>query len=413
MTVPNNILQQVQTYQMSELAYLQNLNCFIATSNTRFKNFNELTANLGDTVNFDLPPRARATNSLVVTFIGAQQRIQPLTCDQQASYGIDFTAQQFIFNVEDYMEKFGKSAVEELGAVVEHNVALNALTSPYRFFGSPTSPITSFGQMAQMISDFRDYGSARGRLKVYLPVTSVPSIANSGLNQFALKRNDEIAMSWDLGEWDNVSFYQSNLLPKHISGNLAQAQTTLTLVSTNDPTGTNITALTFSGAGGADVNAIKVNDLFQFQDGVGSLPNLRYLTWTGHFPSAQPVQFRVTSSAASSGGTVTINISPALVSQQGINQNLNVALQAGMQIIGVPSHTAGYVVGGDALFLAMPRLPDTTPFPSATTADPDTGVSIRNYFGEQFGQNARGYVHDCIWGSTAVPEYTMRLIFPL
>lgn len=55
MAVPNNILQQVQTYQLSNLAYLQNLNCFVATANTKFKNFEKLTANLGDTVTFDLP----------------------------------------------------------------------------------------------------------------------------------------------------------------------------------------------------------------------------------------------------------------------------------------------------------------------------------------------------------------------
>lgn len=47
MAVPNNILQQVQTYQMSNLAYLQNLNCFVSTANTKFKNFEKLTANLG------------------------------------------------------------------------------------------------------------------------------------------------------------------------------------------------------------------------------------------------------------------------------------------------------------------------------------------------------------------------------
>lgn len=47
MTVPTNILQQVQTYQLSNLAYLQNLNCFVATANTKFKDFEKLTANLG------------------------------------------------------------------------------------------------------------------------------------------------------------------------------------------------------------------------------------------------------------------------------------------------------------------------------------------------------------------------------
>lgn len=47
MAVPNNILQQVQTYQKSGLAYLQNLNCFVKTANTKFKNFQDMEANLG------------------------------------------------------------------------------------------------------------------------------------------------------------------------------------------------------------------------------------------------------------------------------------------------------------------------------------------------------------------------------
>ena len=44
---PNNILQQVQTYQRSGLALLQNLCCHISTANTKFKDFDKIQANLG------------------------------------------------------------------------------------------------------------------------------------------------------------------------------------------------------------------------------------------------------------------------------------------------------------------------------------------------------------------------------
>src|ERR1019366_6641760 len=127
MAVPNNILQQVQTYQMSNLAYLQNLNCFVATANTKFKDFEKLTANLGDTVTFDLPPRFTVAQSLVATFQAADQRVQNFTVDQAINVSYAFTAQQFIFNVEDYMSKFGKSAVEEMSAVIENNVGQNCV----------------------------------------------------------------------------------------------------------------------------------------------------------------------------------------------------------------------------------------------------------------------------------------------
>ncbi len=82
MALPTNILQTVQTYQESELAYLLNLSCFVSTANTRFKDFEKMEANLGDTVTFDLPPRYVTTNSLVATFQPSQQRVQNLTVDQ-------------------------------------------------------------------------------------------------------------------------------------------------------------------------------------------------------------------------------------------------------------------------------------------------------------------------------------------
>ncbi len=47
MALPTNIFQTVQTYQKAELAYLENYNVFVHTANTKFKDFNKLTANLG------------------------------------------------------------------------------------------------------------------------------------------------------------------------------------------------------------------------------------------------------------------------------------------------------------------------------------------------------------------------------
>jgi hypothetical protein len=71
------------------------------------------------------------------------------------------------------------------------------------------------------------------------------------------------------------------------------------------------------------------------------------------------------------------------------------------------------ITAGDPLFLAMPRLPDQVPFPTGNENDPETGVSMRMYYGTLFGQNQMGMIHDAIWGSTLVSEYAMALVFPL
>jgi hypothetical protein len=435
-----NTLQQVQTYQRANLAYLQNLNCFIGNiTNKKFKDFQKIQANLGSTVTFDLPPRFTTQNTLIANFQPTVQRVQPLTVDQSVNTSYAFTAQERIFNVdkdtESYMKVFGKSATHQMGATIESSVALNCISGmpvndsagnptgalhtesgPFRFYGDGITAINSYQQLAQMIANFKNFGAVDDGIKVVLSDLAIPGIVGSGLNQFAPRRNDEIAMSWEVGEFGTppVDYFISNLLPVQVAGTVGNSAQVLTLVSTNDPTGNNITQLTFSGATPNDADAVKSGDLFQFQDGVSGKPNMRYLTFIGQKLSGQPVQFRATADAgASSGGNVTVNIYPPLQSTPGATQNLNNALQAGMQVKALPTHRAGVVVGGDAFYLAMPALPKQPPFDTANEYDDETGVSMRLTYGSTFGQNQLGLVHDAIWGATLVPEYSMRVVFPV
>lgn len=431
---PNNILQTVQTYQRAGLGLLQNLCCFVSTANTKFKDFQKIQANLGSTVTFDLPPRFTTSAGLVASWQAADQRVLQLVCDQAANTSFAVTSQQRIFNLEkgedDYMKIFGKSAIAELANQIEGNIALNAISGvqsqldsttntysgPYRFYGDGSTALTSYQQLAQAVMFFKNYGAVAEGMKIYLPDTVIPSIVGNGLNQFVPRRNDDIAMSWEVGDFGTplVKYYQSNLLPIHTSGNTGVNAQTLTVVSTNDPTGQNVTQITVSGATASDADAVFAGDVFQFKDGVASQPNMRYLTFIGHNVSANPVQFRATADAGATGaGQVTINITPALNWAGGANQNLNNPIAVGMQILTFPSHRAGLIVGGDAFFIAMPQLPEQSPYDTANEYDPETGVSMRLTYGSLFGQNQTGMIYDNTWGSVVVPEYSMRFLIPL
>ena len=412
MAVPNNILQQVQTYQLSNLAYLQNLNCFVATANTKFKNFEKLTANLGDTVTFDLPPRFTTAASLVATFQSADQRVENLTVDKAINVSYAFTAQQFLFNVESYMEQFGKAAVMEMSAEIEADIATVCVEAPYRFYGDGVTPINSYGQLAAALAMYRNYGAAKDNTKFYLSDIAQSAIVNTGLNQFATDRNNKSANSWDVGDFDRAAFYVSNLLPVHTAGTIGEDGTVLTVVSVVKDANDAVIQIVFSGAG-TDADAVKEFDKFQFSDGVSGQPNLRYLTFIGHKVSSNPVQFRATANAASSAGNVTVDVYPPLKASQGNTRNLNFEIAAGMQVTALPSHRAGMITAGNPLFLGMPMLPEEVPFPTGNEVDPDTGVSLRMYYGSLFGQNQRGMIHDAIWGKKAVPEYVMSVVFPL
>lgn len=401
-----NIFQQVITYQASSLGLLVNQNAFVATANTQFKNFDDLTANLGDTVSFDLPPRMTTVNTLVASFQDTQQRVQQLTVGNASSSSYAFTSQEFIFNADKYMDRYGKSAVAEIGAKVEANVAFNALSHTYRFFGDGTTPINSFTQLATALANYRDYGAPNHDVRGYLPITGIPAIVGSGLTQFAPNRNNDLANSWELGRFSFCDWYQSNLLPVHTAGTVGQSAATLTFVSING-TGDQIT---FSGAGASDANAIKANDLLEFNSAT-----LFYLTFVGHEVSSQKVQVRATADAASTaGGQVTISIYPALIATSGVkDQNINRALTVADTATVLPSHRAGVIVGGNALYLAMPKLPVEHPYASVSENDPDTGVAMRLTYGSTFGANQMGFINSVIWGSTLVDEYAMRLVFPL
>ena len=411
----NNILQQVITYNRSNLALLQNSFAFLNTSNKKFKDFNrEVPMNLGATVSFDLPPRMTTTDSLVVSFQDAVQRVQNLTVDQQASVAYEFTAQQFIFNVEQYMDVFGRSAIAEIGSKVEKNVGQLAETNTFRFFGDGVSNISTYLQLANALAFFRNFGAAKDNTKGYLADLTFPPIVNSGLNQFALNRNNREAMSWEVGDFSNCEWYQSNLLTTHTAGTEGNSATTLTVVSTTLDSNGAVTSITFSGTTSAsDADSVKAYDKFQFADGVSGQPNLRFRTFIGHEVSQSPVQFRATADAASTAGSqVTVSIYPPLQAGAGQGQNINTAIVAGMQVTVLPTHRCGLITAGNPLYLAMPKLPEEVPYPTSAETDPDSGASLRMYFGSLFGQNQRGNVHDCIWGSTLVDEYSMMVALP-
>ena len=441
--VPTNILQTVQTYQKAELGWLLNEFYAIHHTNKKFKDFNSLTANLGDTVTFDTTPRFISYAGLVITEQPSVQRVQSLTCSQAWNSSQGYTDQQFIFNVRQYMERFGMAAMKELGSQVEQDILKNFVSGviindpqnanfgapqvhsgPFRFFGNGTTPINSYTQLAQAIADFEDFGAAMHKLQGIIPTTAYPAIVGTGLNQFAQNRNNEIAKTWEIGEFAGCEWFRSNLLPTHVSGSIgneAYPNNVMTIQSGspfNDPTGANVTSITFTEpTNSTDPNAVKAGDLFQFQDGVSGQPNMRFLTFIGHIPCQQPVQFRAIANAGTVSGVVTVQLETitgvGLVWQQNQNQNLNNALAPGMQVIPLPSHKGGCIHSGDQFYLAMPTLPDQSPFTTSNMMDPDSGASIRHYFGVQFGQNNRAYVRDIIYGSNMVQENSMRLIFPM
>jgi hypothetical protein len=421
MALGDNFFQKVETYNESGLALLLNSFAFISKSNKKFKHFDaDIPKNLGDSVSFDLPPRFTTTSSLAISdpadWQNARQRVLNLVVDQQAATAYEFSAQQFIFSARDYMDKFGRSAVAELGTKIESDVASVARTSTYRHFGDGVTAPTSYLDLANSLARFRNFGAAKDKTCAILPDVTYPRIVNSGLGQFVLDRNQREAMSWEVGRFSNCDWYQSNLLPVHNAGYCGRQGLTLTVSNVTTDTNGNVTSIELTNPTlGAQADAVLQYDRFQFIDGVSGQPNMRFRTFIGHEISQNPVTFAASADASSVGSPNVVTVIPnvELNATAGANQNLNVAIANGMELTVLPSHRCGLIMAGDPLYLGMPRLPMEVPFPTSVITDPDSGVSLRQYYGSQFAQNRRGMVHDAIWGKTLVPDYAMTYCLPL
>ena len=423
-----NLLNQVQTYQMSELAYLQNTYAQIATYNKKFKDFEKLTGNLGSSVTYDVQPRFSTSTSLIANFQTAAQQVRTLTVDQSWNTSYQFTAEQFIFQVKDYMEKFGKTAAIELGSKVESYISSKATSSIYRYFGDGNNSINSYAQLANAVALLHNIGAPRGKVKGFIPDVAVPAIISNGLSQFVLDRNKETANSWELGSFGGVDWYSSNLLDSHQSGYGGVNSTLLTVTGVSRQPDGGIASLTCSTGGlAATPGFLLANDVLRFNDGVAGQANVRFLTYNGQIASASPVQIMCSANVASLSNSVTFSFSPVLYDASSVNaatnpiwyadnakyQNVNITITNGMQLSIAKSHIVGYLMAGDAGFLSTPRLPDQIPFPTSNLVDPETGLSFRKYYGAKFGLNQMGFVNDIICGVDIVPEYCLKILFPI
>lgn len=413
----SNVLVAVETFNPAMIASLSNMNPWIGEANKYFDDFpKKEPKNLGDTINLRLPTRMSAQAGLVVTNnVPVIQRPLPLTINQSANVSYGFTNQERVFNLsqEDFMQEFGTAAAEELGDQIGAYVSTMAILKTYRFYGDGVTPFTSYQQYAQMLANFRNFGAPPGEIKCFIDDLSNPAVVGSGLNQFVPRRNEEIANSWSIGNFNGADFFTTNILAIQYAGVIGNEGIILTITDISDDG----TQLTLSGAPHSESQAVKSGDLFTLD--YNGAAGLKYLTFRGHLVSGQKVQVRATADAASDGsGNITISIDPPLIyDATGLdpnrNINLDIATTSGILVKGVPSHRAGLVNAGNTLFLGMPRLEEEIPYPTAVEFDPDSKCSLRTYYGSKFQQNFKGITHDCIYDATSQGEYNMRVIYTL
>lgn len=425
-----NILQNVQTYNDAALGRLTNMMPLVSESNKKFENFQTIKGNLGDTVTFNAPPRMTTTASLRPSFDSVEQLKYTLSVNKKFNTSYAISNSEYIFNltVEEAMRQFGMSATDEIASQIESDVSSVAVNSTYRTYGAgEAGDLSSYTAIATAIANFKNYGSAKGNLKVFLPDLAVPTIIGNGLGQFTPIKNDKTVNTWQLGSFAGADYFVSNLLPKFQAGVVGQNPSanpiTIDAISADGST-IDVTVSTVL----SQAKAFKAGDIITVDNNYDATEgNLRFLTWSGHLTSDQKVQVRVTADADTNGtGQTTLSIYPALIGPTAAatygarNQNINRDIVATMTAKAMKSHVAGLIVSSDALFFAMPKMGNAKPYETGSTMDIETGISLRSYDGylirdprDANADPVYGMVHDGIYGYSAVPQYMMRLAFPL
>lgn len=440
----NNIFQNVQLWRVldaAESGWLLNSHWYVSHTNRKFDGFDKdfKGYNLGSVITFDRIPSTITTRSLTPVATPMEAPKLSLAIDNFSSNTLSFSTFESIFYpidvvnsltsedlddsfIDNYLKKQLPSGSLSILTDVEKDIATKYSDNCYRFYGSPIANgingaglINTFTELATATTRFRLTGVTQGaNIEAVLPEGVENAIIGSGLSQFALRRNDDLAESWFLGMYKNVEYGFSNLCPLHYSGNVGNNDTVLTVVSTNDNTGANITQITCTSAGAPnDPDAVKANDFFEFLNGVGGLPNVQRVTFLGKYPQPVPTQFRVSVDAATSGGTIVLNLKEPLRAI-GLNKNISTNIVAGMQLRALRDHRIGLMISGNPLYFAMPsKYPDGIQFPTHTWDTKDTEISLYRSIGRDWNTQQSQVFTQAIWGAASENLNIMGLIFPV
>jgi len=441
--MPTNDTFDVQGYVDDEaLPLLYNRLGFVRTLDRQYANWDkpEAFGTRGDQFLVKLPTRINADDGLTFDSTSAtdgsfQERILSVTASEQANarYAITDT-EQATFDVNGLLRSNPKSAVNELANKMDAFAAQGICNLGYRAFGDfqvQMGQNQTVGEVTQNVAVFQSFGCS-GDTWYGMPLGVAARITQSSLQQFVLKRNEEVAVKGELGELGGVpdtTFLTSNLLPIHTSGTAADNTTnfstgygitgfTVTDPSNDITTGTQSGSTTITLSGGTNGDTIFLHDFIDIGFLNTSNP-LRYLTFTGYHVSENTIQARViTGDTFDGSGNATIVVKPALIhdgTSTDVNRNMNRAVIFGDDTVRVAkSHRCGVIYEGSYGKFVCPRLPTKEPYPSASKMEKETQLSIRVYYGATaLGLETKYFVHDTIYGFGGSAEAFGVVLLPL
>ena len=260
-------------------------------------------AKIGSTLRIRLPDRALVTDGAALQVQDDNEQFTTLTVSSQKHIGINFTSAELTMQLDDFADRVLKPRISQLASSIDADVA-NSYKSIFSSVGTPgTTPATSLvllqgqqklNESAAVMSDryatvnpAANAGLVEGMKGLFNPSATISSQFKSGLMGTGVLGYDEISMSQSIQTFTTGSRAATGAT---VNGDVAEGASEIVLASAGN-------TLTFA-----------VGDVFTVADCYAVNPQTRQSTG-----SLQ--QFVVTEAAtSSSGGAVTLKVSPALYS---------------------------------------------------------------------------------------------------
>ena len=288
-------------------------------------------AKIGSTLRIRLPDRALVTDGAALQVQDDNEQFTTLTVASQKHIGVNFTSAELTMQLDDFADRVLKPRISQLAASIDADVA-NAYKSIFSTVGTPgTTPATSLVllQAQQKLNEYAammpsryatvnpaaNAGLVEGMKGLFNPVDTVSRQFKNGMMGEGVLGYEEINMSQSIKQHTCGTRTATGA---SVNGNASEGATTITLSSAGN-------ALTFA-----------VGDVFTVADCYSVNPQTRESTG-----SLQ--QFVVTeANTSTSGGAVTLKVSPALYSPSSALATVSTLTITGKAVVFVGAASTQY-----------------------------------------------------------------------
>ena len=331
------------------------------------------------------------------------ETVETITVAHQYHALIAYTVQDLSLRIEDFSRMFIQPAIQNIITQMERDICAQAEQSLNFFTGTAGTPINSFQTVDLAGAKLLEQGvNIASDAYMAMTVRDGSSLKSALLNNFTPVFNEDIVRQSAIGHLSYFDIFQSQNIVQHIAGvgPTTDAADTLTV---NGAVASGNT-IVLAGATSPVTNYFLPGDLISIA-GVHSVNPLSRAS------TGQNMQFVITQAANSSGGAITITVSPTIISSSSSPlQNVDGPVPTGAAVTTVPNYNVNVAYPARGLDIVCPPLYKLQVPYSSVAIDPETGLSLAvTQTGDILGYQNLMRI-DILCGFQWHPQYAVKVL---